>query len=305
MTASADASTQVKSLAADVERSLSMAGNATAESITTGAREAQNTLITASTEAANHVKSLAVDVERTLITVGTNAASSILGTRAKLRARFPRPPPSANQIKAIAADMERSLGVAPPARPTPSRPPRRTRRALIAATNEVSTKVKSTSADIERSVLAASSNFGSTMTGKTDKIVTYVRADRPSGADRRQPPRFAGRGAEHQSHATDNRHRPRHRRRLKSIETRGQSFAIDVDPRLGSRAHDHDRGRPRHRRGGRAEGPRTGVAFGHRPVAQVSIAAVTEMRRPARSCAPIRWRCSNGCVKATFCCRKC
>ena len=35
-----------------------MAGNATAESIT-GAREAQNTLITASTEAANHVKSLA------------------------------------------------------------------------------------------------------------------------------------------------------------------------------------------------------------------------------------------------------
>ena len=35
--------------------------------------------------------------------------------------------------------------------------------------------VKSTSADIERSVLAASSNFGSTMTGKTDEIVTYVQ----------------------------------------------------------------------------------------------------------------------------------
>ena len=49
-------------------------------------------------------------------------------------------------------------------------------RALIrAATNEVSSKVKSISADIERSVLAASSNFGSTMTGKTDEIVTYVQ----------------------------------------------------------------------------------------------------------------------------------
>ena len=80
MNASADASSQVKSLAADVERSLSMAGNATAESITTGAREAQNTLITASTEAADHVKSLAIDVERTLTAVGADTAASILGS---------------------------------------------------------------------------------------------------------------------------------------------------------------------------------------------------------------------------------
>jgi hypothetical protein len=63
--ASADATSQVKSLAADVQHSLSVAGNATAEAITAGAREAQNTLVTASSDAANHVKSLAMDVERT------------------------------------------------------------------------------------------------------------------------------------------------------------------------------------------------------------------------------------------------
>ena len=57
-----------------------MAGNATAESITTGAREAQSTLITASTEAANHVKSLTIDVERTLTEVG--ATCRLLDSRA-------------------------------------------------------------------------------------------------------------------------------------------------------------------------------------------------------------------------------
>ena len=154
-----------------------MAGNATAESITTGAREAQNTLITASTEAANHVKSLAVDVERTLTTVGANAASSILGTAREAQSSLSATSSdAANQIKAIAADMERSLGVVTASTTdTIQTTAQNAQSALIAATNEVSTKVKSTSADIERSVLAASSNFGSTMTGKTDEIVTYVQ----------------------------------------------------------------------------------------------------------------------------------
>ena len=177
MNASAEASSQVKSLAADVERSLSMAGNATAESITTGAREAQNTLITASTEAANHVKSLAIDVERTLTAVGAGTAASILGTAREAQISFSATSAdAANQIKAIAADMERSLGVVTASTTdTIQTSAQNAQSALVAATNEVSTKVKSTSADIERSVLAASSNFGSTMTGKTDEIVTYVQ----------------------------------------------------------------------------------------------------------------------------------
>ena len=45
----------------------------------------------------------------------------------------------------------------------------------MAASNEVSSKVKSTSADVERAVLAASSAFGLTMTGKSDEIVSYVQ----------------------------------------------------------------------------------------------------------------------------------
>ena len=78
--ASADAASQVKSLAADMQRSLSMAGTATAESITAGARDAQSTLMSASSEAANHVKSLAIDVERTLTAVGADTAASILNS---------------------------------------------------------------------------------------------------------------------------------------------------------------------------------------------------------------------------------
>ena len=271
MNASAEASSQVKSLAADVQRSLSMAGNATAESITTGAREAQNTLITASTEAANHVKSLAVDVERTLTAVGADTAASILGTAREAQSSFSATSAdAANQIKAIAADMERSLGVVTASTTdTIQTTAQNAQSALVAATNEVSTKVKSTSADIERSVLAASSNFGSTMTGKTDEIVTYVQQQ----TDRLAQIVDSRRGSLVEALSTRTTQLTTDIDRvtadaLKSIETRGRALAIDVDPRLGSRAHDHVGGRPRHRRGGQvAEGPRTGVAFGDRPVA--------------------------------------
>ena len=58
---SADAASQVKTLAADMQRSLSMAGTSTAETITAGAREAQNTLVNAAGEAAAQVKTLSAD----------------------------------------------------------------------------------------------------------------------------------------------------------------------------------------------------------------------------------------------------
>ncbi|MGH6717080.1 MAG: negative regulator of septation ring formation, partial [Bradyrhizobium sp.] len=45
----------------------------------------------------------------------------------------------------------------------------------IATSNEVSSRIKSTSTEIERSVLAASTSFGSAMTGKSDEIVHYVQ----------------------------------------------------------------------------------------------------------------------------------
>ena len=51
MSASSDAADHVKSLAADVQHSLTGVGTATAEAITAGAREAQSTLLAASQEA--------------------------------------------------------------------------------------------------------------------------------------------------------------------------------------------------------------------------------------------------------------
>jgi hypothetical protein len=205
-----------------------MAGNATAESITTGAREAQNTLITASTEAASHVKSLAIDVERTLTAVGAATATSILGTAREAQSSLSATSAdAANQIKAIAADMERSLGVVTASTTdTIQTTAQNAQSALIAATNEVSTKVKSTSADIERSVLAASSNFGSTMTGKTDEIVTYVQQQ----TDRLAQIVDSRRGSLVEALSTRTTQLTTDIDRvtadaLKSIETRGQTFS--------------------------------------------------------------------------------
>ena len=237
VTASSDAASQVKSLTADVQRTLSIAGNSTAESITTGARDAQNTLVSASTAAAENVKSLAADVERTLTAVGAdvertltavgqNTASSILTSardaqiHAELGGHGDRGvDPQQRQGCAGFADDggpgDRNLAAQQHTRSAElaDRDLRRRREpdqvdlgryravarrrhrehhgqhpdhaqnaqsALVAASNEVSSKIKTTSADIERSVLAASSAFGSTMTGKTDEIVTYVQqqADR-------------------------------------------------------------------------------------------------------------------------------
>ena len=198
------------------------------KSITTGAREAQNTLITASTEAANHVKSLAIDVERTLTAVGADTASSILGTAREAQSSLSATSAdAANQIKAIAADMERSLGVVTASTTdTIQTTAQNAQSALIAATNEVSTKVKSTSADIERSVLAASSNFGSTMTGKTDEIVTYVQQQTDRLAqivDSRRGSLVEALGTRTTQLTTDIDRVTADA--LKSIETRGQAFS--------------------------------------------------------------------------------
>jgi hypothetical protein len=177
VTASADATSQVKSLAADVQRSLSMAGSAAAESITSSARDAQSTLVSASSEAANHVKSLAIDVERTLTGVGADTATSILNSAREAQSSFAATSAdAASQIRAISTEIERSLGaVTVTTTDNIQTSAVNAQSALVAASNEISSKIKSTSADIERSVLAASGSFGSTMTGKTDEIVTYVQ----------------------------------------------------------------------------------------------------------------------------------
>jgi hypothetical protein len=176
VTASADAASQVKSLAADMQRSLSMAGSATAESITAGAREAQTTLVGASSEAANHVKSLAIDVERTLTTVGAETAASILSSaRDAQGSLLATSGEAATQIRAISAEIERSLGsVTATTTDNIQTSAVNAQSALVNASNEITSKLKSASTDIERSMMAATGALGSTMTGKTDEIVTYV-----------------------------------------------------------------------------------------------------------------------------------
>jgi hypothetical protein len=177
VTASSDAASQVKSLAADMQRSLSMAGTSTAEAITAGARDAQSTLVVASSQAADHVKSLAIDIERTLTAVGADTATSILNSAREAQGSLAATSAdAASQIKAISVEIERSLSnVTANTTDNIQSSALNAQNALVAASNEVSSKVKSTSADIERSVLAASGSFGSTMTGKTDEIVTYVQ----------------------------------------------------------------------------------------------------------------------------------
>jgi hypothetical protein len=156
---------------------LSIAGTSTVESITSGARQVQATLATASSDAVNHVKSLAIDVERTLTAVGADTAASILSSAREAQSSLTATSAdAASQIKAISADIERSLNsVTANTTDNIQTSALNAQSALIAASNEVSSKVKTTSAEIERSVLAASGSLGSTMTGKTDEIVTYVQ----------------------------------------------------------------------------------------------------------------------------------
>ncbi len=177
VTASTDAASHVKSLTADIERTLLAAGTATAASIREGANEVQATLVTASTDAASHVKSLAGDVERTLTAVGADTAASILSSAREAQSSFAATSAeAADKIKSISVDIERSLGaVTASTTDNIQASALSAQNSLVAASNEVTTKIKTTTSDIERSVFAAGASFGSTMTGKTDEIVTYVQ----------------------------------------------------------------------------------------------------------------------------------
>src|SRR5204863_3852536 len=73
ITASTEAADHVKSLAIDVERTLTAVGADTAASILGSAREAQGSLSTTSADAANQIKAIAAEMERSLgvVTAGT------------------------------------------------------------------------------------------------------------------------------------------------------------------------------------------------------------------------------------------
>ena len=265
-----------------------MAGNATAESITTGAREAQNTLITASTEAANHVKSLATDVERTLTAVGADTAASILGSAREAQSSLAATSAdAANQIKAIAADIERSLGVVT-ANTTDNIQTTRAERAERADRR------------LQRSQLQGQVDLGRYRAlgarrqqqfrlddDRQDRRNRHLRAaaDRPSGADRSTAAavRWSRRSAPRPRQLTTDIDRVT-ADALKSIETRGQAFSQSMS------THGSDVARTITSAGDLATGAvskslkdleqasRSAIDQSR----QVSIAAVTEMQETSK-----------------------
>ncbi len=163
---------------------LSSVGTSTADTVLSGARAAQTTLVNASAEAASHVKSLASDVERTLSAVGADTAAAILSSAREAQSSLTTTSAdTAGHIKAISSDIERSLhAAAASTAEVIQASAQNAQSSLVTTSNEVSAKVKSTSADVERSIFAASGSFGTVITGKTDEIVNYVQqqADRLS-----------------------------------------------------------------------------------------------------------------------------
>jgi len=167
VTASADAATQIKSLSADIERTLSAAGTATASSVVAGAREAQTTLVTASADAANQVKSLAADVERTLMAAGTATASSVVaGAREAQTTLVAASSDAANHVKSLATDVERTLmAIGTDTAASILGSAREAQLSLTATSGEAANQIKAISADIERSL-------GVVTTNTTDNIQT-------------------------------------------------------------------------------------------------------------------------------------
>ena len=168
------------------------------------------------------------DVERTLTAVGADTAASILSSAREAQSSLhATSADAASQIKAISTDIERSLGtVTANTTDNIQTSALNAQSALVAASNEVSSKVKSTSAEVERSVLAASGAFGSTMTGKTDEIVSYVQqqTDRLSQMiDGKRGTLVEAIGAKTNQLTVDIDRVTVDA--LKSIETRGQTFS--------------------------------------------------------------------------------
>jgi hypothetical protein len=167
-------------------------------------------------------------VERTLSAVGAETATSILNSaREAQHSLTATSADAASQIRVISTEIERSLStVTAKTTDNIATSAVNAQNALVAASNEISSKIKSTSTDVERSVLAASSGFSSTMTGKADEIVNYVQqqTDRLSQMiDGKRGSLVEAIGAK-TSQLTIDIDRVTSEA-LKSIETRGQTFS--------------------------------------------------------------------------------
>ena len=152
------------------ERSLSLAGNATAEAITAGAREAQNTLVTASADAASQVTSLAADVQRSLSMAGNGTAEAITaGAREAQNTLVTASSDAANHVKSLAIDVERTLtAVGADTAASILGSAREAQNSFAATSADAASQIKAISSDIERSLAAVTANT-------TDNIQTSAQ----------------------------------------------------------------------------------------------------------------------------------
>jgi len=103
----------IRSHVEDAERSLTNLVVNTSETIQTGARAAQQSLLTVSTDVGAQLKLTSAEVERALSAVGTGAANSILTSARDAQSTLvTASSDAASQIKSLSADVERTLSSA-------------------------------------------------------------------------------------------------------------------------------------------------------------------------------------------------
>ncbi|MCC8966062.1 negative regulator of septation ring formation, partial [Bradyrhizobium sp. Pear76] len=155
----------VRTLAADMERSLSMAGSATAESITAGAREAQSTLVNASTDAASKVSTLAADIQRALSMAGSGTVEVLTaGAREAQNTLVTASTEAANHVKSLAADVERTLtSVGTNTAQSIIGSARDAQTSFVATSSEAAAQMRAISVEIERSLTTTSAETAQTI----------------------------------------------------------------------------------------------------------------------------------------------
>ena len=129
----------------------------TSETIQTGARTAQQSLLSVSSDVGAQLKLTSAEVEAALTAVGTGAANSILTSARDAQATLvSASSEAARQIKSLAADVERTLSAAGDATAASILAgAREAQTTLVTASADAANHVKSLAADVERSLSIA------------------------------------------------------------------------------------------------------------------------------------------------------
>ncbi len=150
-----------------MERSLSMAGSATAESITSGAREAQSMLVSASAESATQVAALAADIQRALSMAGSGTAEALTaGAREAQNTLVSAATDAVNHVKSLAVDVERTLtAVGTNTAQSILGSARDAQNSFVTTSSEAASQIRAISAEIERSLTTAGAETAQTVLG--------------------------------------------------------------------------------------------------------------------------------------------